>query len=70
MNITLSQMLEHIHRLEIVDVRDAYGMEIDGGYGNPDTVYDNLSGSSFLETNLRFIQLGDAGQIVVILNLT
>lgn len=62
---TLREVLECISDRETVDIRDKYGIELDGGYGNAQDVYD--SRAQFLDAKVNFIQANKVGVIGIIL---
>ncbi len=62
---TAREIFQAIFYLETVDVRDKYGQEVDGGYGQAQRVFD--SNPDWLDNKVNFIQAAKTGEIVIIL---
>lgn len=69
-NLTLGDILEYIHRFEIVDIRNQYGIEVnDDGYGKCSEVLDIFESNyrDLLNCPVNFIQTNQSGNIEIII---
>lgn len=72
MNLTLEDLLEYIHRFEIVDIRDQYGIEVnDESYGKCFEVFHTFEAKyrNLLKCPVSFIQTNTEGNIEIIINI-
>ena len=62
---TAREVFQVIFWREVVDVRDKYGLEVDGGYGQAKDVFD--ANPEWLDDKVNFIQASDTGRILIVL---
>lgn len=62
---TAREVFQVIFWREVVDVRDEYGLEVDGGYGYAQDVFD--ANPEWLDDKVNFIQASDTGRILIVL---
>ena len=62
-SMKVEDLVEYIHRFETISIKNEYGFELEGGYGQASDIY--AENPDLMQLEVRFIQSGQDGSIEI-----